>query len=106
MDHLGDVRDLSPNASAMLKVAVFTAWAELQVASAKQAYLVKVVKPHIASLSPFWIASLREYARIRTDPESAGLGGGGPGPVVNASLDSQYAGLAREIILPVSLQHR
>ncbi|PWN53232.1 hypothetical protein IE53DRAFT_199598 [Violaceomyces palustris] len=100
MEKLGDVVDLSPNASAMLKIAVFTAWAELQVASVKQDYLIEVVKPHIASLAPFWVASLREYAKIRTDPEGSGVGVAGPGPVVNASLDSQYAGLAREVVTP------
>ncbi|KAN0065708.1 hypothetical protein ACQY0O_000838 [Thecaphora frezii] len=100
MERLGDVEDLSPNANAMLKVAVFTAWAELQVASVKQDYLIQVVKPHIAKIAPFWIACLREYAKIRSDPDAEGLGGPGVGPVINTSLDSQYAGLAREVITP------
>ncbi|PWY99439.1 ARM repeat-containing protein [Testicularia cyperi] len=101
MDRLGDVKDLSQNANAMLKVAVFTAWAELQTASAAQQYLVQVVKPHLAKIVPYWIACLREYAKLRSDPEmDAGGGSGGPGPTINASLDSQYAGLAREVILP------
>ncbi|EPQ31133.1 uncharacterized protein PFL1_01322 [Pseudozyma flocculosa PF-1] len=100
MERLGDVEDLSPNANAMLKVAVFTAWAELQVASVQQGYLVEVVKPHVAKIAPFWIACLREYAKIRSDPDGEGLGGPGAGPVINASLDSQYAGLAREVITP------
>ena len=102
MDKLGDVEGLSPNANAMLKIAVFTAWAELEVASIQQEYLVQVVKPHLAKITPFWIACLREYAKIRSDPDGEGLGGpgGGSGPVINASLDSQYAGLAREVISP------
>ncbi len=85
----------------MLKIAVFTAWAELQTASATQSYLVEVVKPHVARIVPYWIACLREYAKIRSDPEmDAGGAPGGPGPSINASLDSQYAGLAREVVLP------
>ncbi|KAJ1026819.1 hypothetical protein NDA16_002116 [Ustilago loliicola] len=101
MTQLGDVKDLSQNANAMLKIAVFTAWAELQTASATQSYLVDVVKPHVARIVPYWIACLREYAKIRSDPEmDAGGALGGPGPSINASLDSQYAGLAREVVLP------
>lgn len=103
MSSLADAKDLSPNAAGMLKIAVFTAWGELQVATTAQRYLVQVVKPHINVLAPFWIASLREYAKMRIDPECVtaelGLGGGGP-VVVNPSLDSQYAGLAREVLLP------
>ena len=101
MTQLGDVKDLSQNANAMLKIAVFTAWAELQTASATQSYLENVVKPHVARIVPYWIACLREYAKIRSDPEmDAGGAPGGPGPSINASLDSQYAGLAREVVLP------
>ncbi|SJX63142.1 related to LAA1-AP-1 accessory protein involved in TGN-endosome transport [Sporisorium reilianum f. sp. reilianum] len=101
MTQLGDVKDLSQNANAMLKIAVFTAWAELQTASATQKYLEDVVKPHVARIVPYWIACLREYAKIRSDPEmDAGGAPGGPGPSINASLDSQYAGLAREVVLP------
>lgn len=100
MTSLGDVQRLSPNATAMLKVAVFTAWGELQVASAAQPFLVPVVQPHIAALAPFWIASLREYARLRTDPDSASLAMPGPGPQLNARIDAQYAGLTRQVLLP------
>ncbi|KAJ9479387.1 AP-1 accessory protein LAA1 [Pseudozyma hubeiensis] len=101
MTQLGDVKDLSQNANAMLKIAVFTAWAELQTASATQSYLVDVVKPHVPRIVPYWIACLREYAKIRSDPEmDAGGAADGPGPSINASLDSQYAGLAREVVLP------
>lgn len=100
MTSLGDVKDLSPNATAMLKVAVFTAWADLVIASPQQAYLVEVVKPRIASLAPYWIACLREYASIKADPQGAniGLGFAMSSVVVNPSLDSHYAGLARSVL--------
>ncbi|CAO1639306.1 unnamed protein product [Sympodiomycopsis kandeliae] len=103
MNSLGDAKDLCPNAAGMLKVAVFTAWSELQVATLSQAYLLDVVKPHLNLLAPYWIASLKEYAKMKIDPESvsAGLGlGSGIGVVVNPSLDSKYAGLAREVLMP------
>ncbi|PWN18626.1 ARM repeat-containing protein [Microstroma glucosiphilum] len=107
MQSLGDVKDLSPNAAAMLKVAVFTAWSELEVASVTQEYLVQVVRPHLPSLAPYWIGSLREYAKIKIDPDSSagGMGmdfmsGSAGAVVVNPSLDSQYAGLARDVLYP------
>lgn len=102
MSSLADVKDLSPNAAGMLKIAVFTAWSELTVASVSQKYLAQVVKPHLDSLVPYWIACLHEFAKIKADPQgsSIGLGASGSVVVVNPILDSEYAGLAREILLP------
>lgn len=100
MTQLGDVRDLSPNAAAMLKISVFKSWAELQVSSLQQTYLIEVIKPHLSDLVPFWISCLKEYAKIDTDPETAGLSSGGPGPIVNEILESEYAASAREVVLP------
>jgi hypothetical protein len=78
-------------------MAVLKAWAELQVASKEQAYLAVVVKPHITSLTPMWLSSLREFARLRFEPDispnasgSASLGG---------SIDTIYAALNRETLL-------
>ncbi|ODN88477.1 clathrin-coated vesicle protein [Cryptococcus wingfieldii CBS 7118] len=87
---LGDVEDLSPFAAIMLKISIFTAWAELQIASLRQPYLTAVIDPHRWLLAPFWIGALRDYAQLRTDPEMGGLGGG---------VDSA-AGLGREVLLP------
>jgi hypothetical protein len=88
---LGDVEDLSANAAIMLKVSVLAAWAELQVASIRQAYLVEVIKPYRWLLGPFWIGALRDYAQLRTDPEM----GAGPGLDLNN-------GAGRDVLLPVS----
>lgn len=94
MASLGEVRDLSTNASIMLKISILTAWAELQSASVRQAYLRDVIKPHRAALAPFWVTSLRDYARIRTDPEA------GPGSSMGSSADLAASGLGREVLLP------
>ncbi|KAF1364018.1 ARM repeat-containing protein [Lizonia empirigonia] len=37
---IGDLRGLSSNAAVMVKMSVFSAWAELQIASAEQTYLI------------------------------------------------------------------
>lgn len=97
MTSLGDVKDLSTTAAVMLKTSIFAAWAQFQTSSVKQPYLAEVIRPHLPLLCPFWIASLREYARVRTDPVAASSDGGAGG----AAFDSVYSGLSRETALPV-----
>lgn len=79
-------------------MAVFSAWAELQVASVDQQYLVNVLKPHIARLTPLWLASLREYARLRFEPDISTTAGS---ISLSGSLDTIYAALNRETLLEV-----
>lgn len=91
---LGESGELSPNASVMLRVSTLSAWAELEVATVRQTYLKDVVGPYRATLAGLWVASLRDYASIKGDTEafqdSAAQG-----------MDSPYAGLGREVLLPV-----
>ncbi|KAK4106368.1 ARM repeat-containing protein, partial [Parathielavia hyrcaniae] len=90
---IGDLKGLSSNARVMVKMAVFGAWAELQVASSEQKYLLDVLKPHIGTLTPLWLESLREFARLRFEPDiSMTLGP----PSLSGSLDTVYAALNRE----------
>ncbi|KAK4137247.1 ARM repeat-containing protein [Trichocladium antarcticum] len=90
---IGDLKGLSSNAQVMVKMAVFGAWAELQVASSEQKYLLDVLKPHIGTLTPLWLESLREFARLRFEPDiSMTLGP----PSLSGSLDTIYAALNRE----------
>ncbi|RMY17456.1 hypothetical protein D0867_06016 [Hortaea werneckii] len=93
---IGDLKGLSTNAQVMVRMAVFSAWAELQIASAEQRYLVDVVKPHIAKLVPLWLSSLREYSRLRFEPDiSASLGT----MAISDDLDTVYAALNRQTLL-------
>ncbi|KIL59187.1 hypothetical protein M378DRAFT_27111 [Amanita muscaria Koide BX008] len=93
MVSLGEAREMSPNASAMLRITTLSAWAQLYVASFQQAYLENVIKPHKATLAPLWITVLRDYASIRVDSdftqESQTVGN-----------DSTYLSLGREVLLP------
>lgn len=95
MDAVGDLRNLSTNAVIMLKVSILTAWAQLQSASVHQSYLRDVVGPQRPALIQFWITSLRDYARVRTDQEtsagSSSMGG---------SSDPMASGLGKEVLLP------
>lgn len=94
---LGDLKTLSPNAQVMLKMAVLSSWAELQIASTSPDYsmLEEVVKPYISSLIPLWLTSLREFAQLRFEPEqSSSLSIGG------SSMDYMYSALSRNSVLP------
>lgn len=84
----------------MVKMAVYSAWAELQIASAEQTYLFDVLQPHIAKLTPLWLSSLREYARLRFEPDiSSSMGSAS----LTGSLDTIYAALNRETLLNVCI---
>lgn len=83
----------------MVKMAVLRGWAELQVASKEQGYLVDVVKPHIATLAPLWLSSLREFARLRFEPD---ISTNAAGPTsLGGSIDTIYSALNRETLLRV-----
>ncbi|GEM12259.1 clathrin-coated vesicle protein [Rhodotorula toruloides] len=96
MTSLGDVKDLSTTAAVMLKTSIFAAWAQFQTSSVNQPYLADVIRPHLPLLCPFWVASLHEYVRVRTDPVAASSDAGAGG----AAFDSVYSGLSRETALP------
>ncbi|GAA5821540.1 hypothetical protein JCM11251_000898 [Rhodosporidiobolus azoricus] len=96
MTALGDVKDLTSTSAVMLKTSIFAAWAQFQTASVRQPYLADVIRPHLPLLCPFWVASLREYARVRTDPDATSSESGAGG----AAFDSVYSGLSRETALP------
>ena len=82
----------------MVRMAVLSAWAELQVASTEQEYLVKVMQPHVAKLTPLWLSSLQEFARLRFEPDiSNSVGPARP----NEGLDVVYAALNRQTLLKV-----
>ena len=79
-------------------MAVLSAWAELQVASTEQKYLVKVMQPHVAKLTPLWLSSLQEFARLRFEPDiSSSMGPARP----DEGLDVIYAALNRQTLLKV-----
>lgn len=86
------------NAQTMVRMAVLSAWAELQVASREQAYLNKVVEPHIAKLTPLWLSSLQEFARLRFEPDISNHAGPAR---TDESLDTTYAALNRQTLLKV-----
>jgi hypothetical protein len=92
---LGDAAEGSPNASAMLRIAILSAWAQLTSTSPQQEYLEEVVKPYKQTLASLWIAALRDYASIRADSEATL-------DTSSAPLDAAFASLGKDILLPVS----
>lgn len=94
---IGDLKNLSSNAQIMVKLAVYSAWAELQIASQGQEYLQDIIKPHLKKLTPLWLSSLREYARLKFEPDISA------GGALAGGLDDIYAALNRQILLTVSM---
>ncbi|KAI5305951.1 hypothetical protein KEM56_002753, partial [Ascosphaera pollenicola] len=95
VNEIGDFKGLNSNARVMVKLALYSAWARLQIMSNEQAYLVDIVNPYSAMLTPLWLSSLQEYARLRFEPEISTLG---TGPFSD-NLDDVYAALNRETLL-------
>lgn len=82
----------------MVRMAVLSAWAELQVARTEQRYLDKVMDPHVGKLLPLWLASLQEFARLRFEPDITSHTGP---PRPEESLETVYAALNRKTLLKV-----
>ena len=82
----------------MVRTSVLSAWAKLQVASGAQPYLLQVMEPHIATLTPLWLSSLREFARLKFEPDISNT----LGTSSDDSLDTTYAALNRQTLLKVS----
>lgn len=95
---IGDLKGLNSNARVMVKLALFSAWAQLQIASIEQEYLNQVVQPYLAKLTPLWLSSLQEYARLRFEPDISGALGTS---TQSNDLDEVYAALNRETLLKV-----
>ncbi|KAJ5825812.1 hypothetical protein N7474_002950 [Penicillium riverlandense] len=93
---IGDLKGLNSNARVMVKLALFSAWARLQIASIEQEYLNRVVQPYLAKLTPLWLSSLQEFARLRFEPDISGSLGTSP---QSGNLDEVYAALNRETLL-------
>lgn len=63
------------DAKTVSRLAILTSWAELQIASLDQPYLVEVMKPHTAVLAPLWLSILSEFAKLRFENDiSTALG--------------------------------
>ncbi|KAJ6023435.1 hypothetical protein N7499_008794 [Penicillium canescens] len=92
---IGDLKGLNSNARVMVKLALFSAWARLQIASIEHEYLNSVVQPYLAKLTPLWLSSLQEYARLRFEPDISGS----LGTSASGDLDEVYAALNRETLL-------
>ena len=77
-------------------MAVLSGWAELQIATTEQKYLADVLRPAVARLTPLWLSSLREYARLRFEPDASSSSGPA---ALSGNLDTIYAALNRETLL-------
>lgn len=94
---IGDLKIASTNASLMVRLSVLSAWAELQIRSTQQDYLVDIVIPHVGTLIPMWLEALSAYARLQFEPDA------GDGDVVEDLLvDNQYSFVSKDFLLQVT----
>lgn len=95
---LGDLKVPSANASLMLRLAILSAWAEIQIQSTHQDYLVDIVEPHINTLVPLWLATLTSYAKLNFEPEdNDGL------ITENILVESEYLYASKEFLIQVGI---
>lgn len=81
----------------MVRLSVLSAWAELQIQSMQQDYLVDVVIPHVGTLIPMWLDALSAYARLQFEPDA------GDGDVAEDILmDNQHSFVSKEFLLQVT----
>ncbi|KAK9449409.1 armadillo-type protein [Limtongia smithiae] len=67
---LGDLKSLSLNSQIMLKLAILTAWAELQIASVDKKFVLDVIEPQVNILAPLWLNALKDFAQLRFEPDT------------------------------------
>lgn len=82
----------------MVKLAVLSAWAELQIKSTRSEYLVGIIVPHIRKLIAMWLDTLTSYAKLQFEPDV------GDGTAVEELvIESQYPYVSKEFLLKVCI---
>ncbi|KAK9464924.1 armadillo-type protein [Lipomyces arxii] len=93
---MGDLKNLSANAQIMVKLAMLSAWAELQVESNDHKFLLDVTSPHVKQLAPLWLTALKEFAQLRFEPEA---GTGSISTMLSGPLETAYSVGSKDGIL-------
>jgi hypothetical protein len=83
----------------MLRLAILSAWAELQIQSTRWDYLVDIISPHIGVLTPLWLATLTDFAKLQFEPDN------NDGIVDDMIVDAQYAYASKDFLLSVRALH-
>jgi HEAT repeat-containing protein 5 len=93
---IGELKIPSANARLMVRLAVLSAWAELQIKSTQYEYLVDIVVPHTKNLVAMWLDTLTAYAKLQFEPD------GGDGTAIEELvLDSQFSYTSKDSLLQV-----
>jgi HEAT repeat-containing protein 5 len=68
---LGELVIPSFNARVLLRLAVLSAWAEIQIQSTHWDYVEALVTPQIPKLIPLWLSTLTAFAILQFEPEAS-----------------------------------
>ena len=79
----------------MVKLAVLSAWAELQIQSVHREYLVQIVAPHVSTLISMWFEALTAYAKVQFEPDVV------DGISEELLLDNQLSYASKDFLLEV-----
>jgi HEAT repeat-containing protein 5 len=81
----------------MVKLAVLSAWAQLQIESLHREYLVEIVAPHVSALIPMWFEALTAYAKLQFEPDVV------DGISEELLLDKQLSYASKDFLLEVAI---
>jgi hypothetical protein len=79
----------------MVKIAVLSAWAELQIQSKDKPYLFDIVSQHLERLAVMWLDALTAYAKVQFEPEA------GDGNLIDEMILDSQLGSSKEFLLQV-----
>jgi hypothetical protein len=79
----------------MVKVAVLSAWAELQIQSRDRPCLFDIVSEHLETLTVLWLDALTAYAKVQFEPEA------GDGNVIDEMILESQSGSSKDFLLQV-----
>lgn len=80
----------------MVKVAVLSAWAELQIQSIDKPYLFDIVSQHLERLTVMWLDALTAYAKLQFEPEA------GDDNMIDEMLLDLQSGSSKDFLLQVN----
>ncbi|TPX44962.1 hypothetical protein SeMB42_g03131 [Synchytrium endobioticum] len=108
LDRCQETNDLdgersSPHITLMLRLAIVTAWADLQIASTTHPYLIDIVGPNLPVLVPLWMSVLRDHAKIKLETDSVSPLAAAATPDSGSSL-YMYTSSTLDVVLPYYLR--
>lgn len=92
---MGELAIPSSNARTLLRLAVLSAWAEIQIQSVHWDYLDALLVPEIPKLIPMWLSTLTAFAILQFEPE------GSEGTERDSNQETEVRDTSKDFLLQV-----